>query len=84
VAQYGETRQEGADKLSQALSDRGRGTFVAPYKLTIGEWLDTWLMDYKRPTLRPIFYDSNEILIQVHLKPALSHIALKGLRPEQV
>jgi hypothetical protein len=47
VALYGKTRQEVADKLNQALGDRSRGTFVAPHKLTLGEWLDVWLHDYK-------------------------------------
>lgn len=40
-------------------------------------------MDYKPPTLSPISYDSYE-KIRVHLRPALSHISLKGLRPAQV
>ena len=40
---YGKTRQEVADKLTKALRDKQQGTFVAPHKLTLGEWLDTWL-----------------------------------------
>jgi hypothetical protein len=32
VSFYGKTRQEVADKLNQALSDRSRGTLVAPHK----------------------------------------------------
>jgi integrase len=31
---YGKTRQEVADKLTQALHDKQQGTFVAPHKLT--------------------------------------------------
>lgn len=84
VALYGKTRQAVADKLSQALSDRSRGTFVAPHKLTVGEWLDTWLRDYKEPKLRPISYDSYAMLIRLHIKPALGHVPLKDLRPDQV
>src|SRR5215467_3296932 len=49
---YGKTRQEVADKLTKALRERQQGTFVAPHKLTLGEWLDTWLWDYKRPGIR--------------------------------
>jgi integrase len=84
LALYGKTRQEVADKLNQTLSDRSRGTFVALHKLTVGEWLDTWLREYKKPILRPISYDSYEMFISVHLKPALGHIPLKNLRPDQV
>src|SRR5215510_5862119 len=39
---YGKTRQEVADKLTKALRDKHQGTFVAPHKLTLGEWLHTW------------------------------------------
>jgi len=84
VALYGKTRQEVANKLNQALSDRSRGTFVAPHKLTVGEWLNTWLRDYKHPALRPVSYDSYEMFIRVHLKSALGRIPLKDLRPDQV
>jgi integrase len=40
---YGKTRQDAADQLAHALSDLGRGTFVTPHKLTVGQWLETWL-----------------------------------------
>lgn len=84
VALYGKTRQDVADKLTQVLSDRSRGTFVAPHKLTVGEWLDVWLHDYKKASLRPVSYDSYEMMVRHHLKPALGHVALKDLRPDQV
>src|SRR5919197_403268 len=81
---YGKPRQEVADKLTKALRERQQGTFVAPHKLTLGDWLDTWLWKYKKPKLRPITFDSYEMLIRRHLKPALGRIALKDLRPEQL
>src|SRR5215470_157299 len=81
---YGKTRQEVADKLTKALRDKQQGTFVAPHKLTLGEWLDTWLWEYKKPTLRPLSLTKYETVIRRHLKPALGHIALQDLRPDQV
>jgi integrase len=84
VSFYGKTRQEAADRLARALSDLGRGTFVAPHKLTVGDWLDAWLRDYKQPHLRPVSFDSYEMLVRCHVKPALGHLPLKDLRPDQV
>jgi integrase len=55
-----------------------------PHKLTLGEWLETWLKDYKAPSIRPSTLDSYAMMIRVYLKPALGHIALKDLRPNQV
>ena len=81
---YAKTRKEAAEKLSKALRDKEQGTFVAPHKLTVGAWLDTWLWEYKKPKLRPITFDSYEMLVRRHLKPALGHIPLRDLRPEHL
>jgi integrase len=81
---YGKTRQGAADQLAKALSDLSRGSFIVPHKLTIGDWLDTWLRDYKKPSVRPVTYDSYVMIVHHHLKPALGHIMLKDLRPDQV
>ena len=48
------------------------------------EWLDTWLWEYKQPTLRPLSFDHYETVIRRYLKPALGHIPLQGLRPDKV
>src|SRR5437870_305871 len=81
---YGKTRQDVADKLTKALRDKQQGTFVGPHRLTLGEWLDTWLWEYKKPRLRSLSFNNYETVIRRHLKPALGHIPLQDLRPEQV
>jgi integrase len=81
---YGRTRQEVANQLARALSDVSRGSFVAPHKLMVGEWLDVWLRDYKQPSIRPVTLDSYARMIRVHLKPALGEIPLQALRSDQV
>jgi len=81
---YGKTRQAVADKLNKALREKQQGRFVAPHKLTLGEWLDTWLWEYKQPTLRPLSFDHYETVIRRYLKPVLGHIPLQDLRAEQV
>lgn len=56
--------------------------FVGPTKITVGEWLDAWLNEYKRPTLFPITWEIYEELIRVHVKPAVGRVPLSELRPE--
>jgi len=73
---YGKTRQAAADQLSHALSDLGRGTFIATQKLTLGQWLETWLQEYKRPKVRPLTFDNYERIMRCHLIPALGHLSL--------
>lgn len=81
---YGKTRQEAAEQLAKALRDKGQGVFVAPHKLIVGEWLDTWLHEYKKPRLRPITYDTYVMIVRRHIRPALGHVLLRDLRPEHV
>jgi integrase-like protein len=77
---YGKTRQEVADKLTRALRDKQQGTFMAPHKLTLGEWLHTWLWEYKKSKLQPTSFDSYEMLVRRHLVPALGPIPLRDSR----
>jgi integrase len=81
---YGKTRQDAAEQLTRALSDLGRGLFVAPHKLSVGEWLNTWLREYKQPEVRPLTFDNYERVIRCHLIPALGHLPLQELRPDHI
>jgi integrase len=58
--------------------------FVAPHKLTVGQWLETWLQEYKRPQVRPLTFDNYERIVRCHLIPLLGHLSLRELRPEHV
>jgi integrase len=62
----------------------GRGTFVAPHKLTVSQWLEIWLQQYKRPRIRPLTLENYDRLIRIHLVPVLGKIPLKDLRPDHV
>jgi integrase len=84
VSLYGRTRQDVASQLAHTINDRDRGTLIAPHKLTVGTWLDIWLRDYKKPSVRPTTFDGYEVVVRYHLKPVLGHIALTALRPEHV
>ena len=81
---YGKTRQEAAHQLASALADWQHGRFVAPHKITVGQWLDTWLQEYKRHQIRSLTLDQYEMLIRCHLKPALGHSPLRELRAEHL
>jgi Phage integrase, N-terminal SAM-like domain len=76
---------------------RALGTWLALYSLdcffpkarglrheSSSEWLDTWLWEYKKPRLRPSSFDSYEMLVRCHLKPALGHIVLQDVGPEHL
>ncbi|MBT9156282.1 MAG: Transposase [Firmicutes bacterium] len=77
---YGKTRKEVADKLAKALAEVKNGGFVEPARTTLGEWLDRWLTGYKAGTLKQGTYEGYELLIRVHIKPALGNIPMAKLQ----
>lgn len=81
---YGKTRQEVAEKLNQAVFSLQQGTFVQPNKVKVSEWLNTWLFQYKKPSVRPSTFRDYEGLVRVHINPIIGGILLKDLRPEQI
>ena len=79
----GKTQKEVAQKLKAATASIDAGTYIAPSKLTVGEWLDTWTRDYLggvKPGTAGI-YKAN---VRNHIKPALGGVKLSGLRPHMV
>lgn len=74
----GKTQQEVAKRLKAATTAIDCGTYIAPNKQTLGEWLDTWvdtyLLNVKPRTLS--VYKSD---IRLHIKPALGAVRLEAL-----
>lgn len=80
---YGKTQKEVRQKLNEILRDLQDGTYVAPNKMTVGEWLDIWLKEYTL-NIRPATKAAYEQHVRVHLKPALGRIQLSKLFPHQI
>ncbi|MCX7884095.1 MAG: tyrosine-type recombinase/integrase [Caloramator sp.] len=81
---YGKTRQEVSEKVNKALTSYSAGVLVEPSQITLGNWLNTWLFEYKKGSLRPSTLQSYEYLIRYHISPSLGHYKLKELRPEHL
>ena len=80
----GKTRKEVAARLAQAKQSTERNLPVASEKLTTGEFLQRWLEDAAKPTIRPKTYLSYEQSVRLHLAPALGKIPLVKLTPLDV
>src|SRR5215208_1176132 len=81
---YGKTRQEGAEELSKALSDRASGFVFDAGTLTLGGYLDRWLSHSVRGSVRQRTWERYEQIARVHIKPTLGRAKLKALNPAQV
>ena len=82
---YAKTRKAVQHKLTKALSDQQKGLPVAfNDRLTVGQFLDDWLENSAKLSLRPRTFQRYEQLVRVHLKPELGRIALTKLTPQDV
>jgi integrase len=81
---YARTRQEVAQKLAQALEARARGTLVTAPQQPLGAYLDQWLRDSVKPRVRPWTYKGYEVLVRIHIVPALGKVPLQKLTPQHV
>ena len=71
---------DGMHELQHAIS---QGTYVAPSKQTVGEYLEQWLPT-ARARLRPGAFDACASHVQVYIVPRIGDIALQALTPSRV
>jgi integrase len=76
---YGKKRQDVADQLAKALADRADGVVVDDKNLTMGEYLDRWLSDSVRGTVRESTYSRDKYLVTNHIKPSIGRVKLKNV-----
>ena len=81
---YGKTRREVAEKLKVALRDQQQGLPVAVERQSVGQFLDRWLDDVVKPTVRPKTFATYAQIVRLYLKPALGRHQLAALTPQHV
>jgi integrase len=78
---YGKTRREVDEKLTKAKADRDTGFVFDADNLTLGNYLDRWVNDSVRDTVRQRTLERYEQIVRVHIKPALGRVKLKNITP---
>lgn len=79
----GKTQKEVAQKLKAATAAIDTGTYIAPSKMTVGEWLAVWSADYLGG-VKPFTEVSYKGHIRNHIKPALGAIRLEALNTHTI
>ena len=74
----GKTQKEVAQKLKAVTTAIDDGTYTAPSKMTVGQWLDIWTAEYLG-AVKPRTVDSYKTIVKTHLKPGLGAIKLESL-----
>ena len=79
----GKTQKEVAQKLKATTAAIDAGTYIAPSKMTTGEWLDIWSDNYLGG-VKPFTVVSYRGHITNHIKPALGAIKLETLNAHTI
>ena len=79
----GKTQKEVAKKQKEATAAIDAGTYTAPSKMTVGQWLDIWTAEYLG-SVKPRTVESYTIIVKNHIKPGLGAVKLDALTPHTV
>jgi len=67
-----------AQKLKAAMAAIDAGTYKAPCKMTVAQWLDIWVTEYLN-SVKPLTKHNYNKQVQKHFKPALGAVRLDAL-----
>lgn len=81
---YGKTRKEVQDKLNMALHEQKQGTLVTGAQQTLKQYLESWLEEVHKPSIRISTYVKYRSMLNKHILPTLGHIRLQKLTAQQV
>lgn len=77
---YGATQKEVRQQMTAIQREVDSGTYQAPDKTSVEEWLDTWMATFCAAKVKPLTRASYEAAIKKHIKPSLGALRLQKLR----
>ena len=80
---YGKTQKEVRQKLNKTSTEIDEGTYFEPNKMTLSQWLDTWLNEYSGDK-KYLTVKGYKAQCSKHIKPALGDVQLHKLTPVMV
>ncbi len=81
---YGETRREVQEKLTATLRSHQQGLPPPPERQTVGQFLEYWLAQSVKLSVRPLTYEGYRLHVRNHIVPALGRIRLTKLTAQDV
>ena len=79
----GKTQKEVSQKLKAATLAIDEGTYTAPSRMTVGQWMDIWVSEYLGG-VKPRTVDNYKGVVNHRIKPGLGAIKLDALNPHTI
>jgi integrase len=81
---YGKTRREVQEKLNAALHEQQRGMLATGPQQLLKVYLENWLEQAYKPTVKLNTYVQYRLIVRHHLIPAFGNIPVQKLTPERI
>jgi len=81
---YGKKQSEVIAKIDGALHDLRRGTLATGPNVTVQEYMEQWLEEIHKPTVKLSTHKNYRELLVNYIIPGLGRIKLQALTPQQV
>ncbi|WP_037351054.1 tyrosine-type recombinase/integrase [Anaeroarcus burkinensis] len=78
------TQKEVTEWLNEIKAQMHMGTYIGERKMTVQEWLETWLNEYAKPKVRQTTWESYESVIRRHVVPHIGMMRIQSLKPEHL
>lgn len=76
---YGKSRKEVSEKVNELLRQLQTGSYIEPSKLTLYDWLSTWLETYCKNEIRMTSFVNYETYVEKHIRPTIGGYQLCDL-----
>ena len=77
-------KKEAERRLNELIHQHNNGAFIKPGKVTLSEYLKSWLADYCKPNLSPRTHELYSYICNKHILPTLGSMLLFELKPQQL
>jgi len=77
---YGSTQKEVRQKLAQITAAIDKGTYQAPNKITVSEWMSEWLTTFCTDKVKPLTLQSYQAITKNHITPAIGAMELQAVK----
>ena len=80
----GSTQKEVSQKMRAEQTKLDTKTYIAPTKMFTGDWLDVWLEEYVKPSVKTLTYSTYKDNVTNHIKPRFNKVRLSDLDAQSI
>lgn len=78
------TKKEAEKEMVRKMNELEKGTLVVSTNITLGEYLENWLLDFVKGAVKPTTFESYSRLIRTYIIPSLGSLTLEKLHATHI